>query len=478
MNIQSMHGGSYNPMVGIPGPGGQVMGPVDSSKGPGGGPAGMQPHGNMVMGGSARGNSPAGPFPPMMQGPGGPNGPMTGPPGMMAVQRMMTGPTGPGPMGRIPGPPGGPSGGPFNGANVQVKASAPNTIQYLPARPQMTAPSPRGPPSLEFLQRFTGPLANMDNNKGGHNMPFFPNGGPGGGPGQMTAMTMGMQGGGPMGQAMSGPGGQMNSQMSGPMGGMSMSMAGPMNGPIGQGMSGPNGSVGNPMMNSMGGMNGPMGSGPGGVMSPGNNMGGMNGPSGPGGMGPMSMSMPMMGMNSGPMGPQGMSMAGMRQSGPGPMMRPQQMGQMYPGPPGPGNPMTNDNMYNISGPGGPNNPNQMGMGGPGGPNQQMMMGPGPNASMYNSSNKPSPMGSGPGPSGPGGDSSMASAMSTQNQPGAPGSSVPGFKSSPFMGPTTADPNYAQQFHNFQQQLYATNTRSQMNSQTMGQNQQQTFFGHK
>jgi hypothetical protein len=28
------------------------------------------------------------------------------------------------------------------------------------------------------------------------------------------------------------------------------------------------------------------------------------------------------------------------------------------------------------------------------------------------------------------------------------------------GPTTADPNYAQQFHNFQQQLYATNTRSQ------------------
>ena len=27
-------------------------------------------------------------------------------------------------------------------------------------------------------------------------------------------------------------------------------------------------------------------------------------------------------------------------------------------------------------------------------------------------------------------------------------------------PATSDPNYAQQFHNFQQQLYATNTRSQ------------------
>ena len=37
------------------------------------------------------------------------------------------------------------------------------------------------------------------------------------------------------------------------------------------------------------------------------------------------------------------------------------------------------------------------------------------------------------------------------------------KNSPIMGgpgPNTSDPNYAQQFHNFQQQLYATNTRSQ------------------
>merc|ERR1711911_501452 len=99
----------------------------------------------------------------------GPNGPG----GMMGLPRMMGGPPGgPGGMVRAPGGPGGPglpgsgpggpggvggppSSGPFNGANVQVKASAPNTIQYLPARPQTTAPSPRGPPSLEFLQRFT-----------------------------------------------------------------------------------------------------------------------------------------------------------------------------------------------------------------------------------------------------------------------------------------------------------------------------------
>ena len=38
--------------------------------------------------------------------------------------------------------------------------------------------------------------------------------------------------------------------------------------------------------------------------------------------------------------------------------------------------------------------------------------------------------------------------------GGPG----GFKNGAFMGPTTADPNYAAQFHSFQQQLYATNTQ--------------------
>ncbi|XP_052752940.1 collagen alpha-1(I) chain-like isoform X3 [Galleria mellonella] len=68
----------------------------------------------------------------------------------------------------------GPGGGkmpPFNGANVQVKASAPNTIQYLPTRPQMACNSgPRGPPSLEFLQRVTSPMQ-LDGGKG---VQYFP----------------------------------------------------------------------------------------------------------------------------------------------------------------------------------------------------------------------------------------------------------------------------------------------------------------
>ena len=49
-------------------------------------------------------------------------------------------------------------------------------------------------------------------------------------------------------------------------------------------------------------------------------------------------------------------------------------------------------------------------------------------------------------------------------------------------PSPADPGYAQQFHNFQQQLYATNTRSSHMSQGMGggggppNSQQQNFYG--
>ncbi|XP_059622316.1 protein BCL9 homolog [Phlebotomus argentipes] len=46
----------------------------------------------------------------------------------------------------------------YNGASVQVRASAPNTIQYLPARPQMCPQMPRPPPSLDFLQRFANPM--------------------------------------------------------------------------------------------------------------------------------------------------------------------------------------------------------------------------------------------------------------------------------------------------------------------------------
>jgi len=83
------------------------------------------------------------------------------------------------------------------------------------------------------------------------------------------------------------------------------------------------------------------------------------------------------------------------------------------------------------------------MGGMGGPNPMMVP-----------CSKSSPMGMSGGPNGP-----------DPTQPLPPsGLSGNGFnKNSPIMGgpnPATSDPNYAQQFHNFQQQLYATNSRSQ------------------
>merc|ERR1719412_2019848 len=88
-----------------------------------------------------------------------------------------------------PGGPGGPGPGPMGGNDnrmlvpsscdtstnptfATVKASAPNTIQYLPTRPQYEN-RPRGPPSLDFLQRFAnpdknqpGPGGNMDGSGG------------------------------------------------------------------------------------------------------------------------------------------------------------------------------------------------------------------------------------------------------------------------------------------------------------------------
>merc|ERR1719471_2100159 len=130
------------------------------------------------------------------------------------------------------------------GTFATVKASAPNTIQYLPSRPPNSQAGPRGPPSLEFLKNFANP--GMD----GKNM------GPGG------PMSMGP--GGPMGP-------------SGPMGMDPRSM----------GPGGP-GHYGGPM-----GPDGPMGMdprsmgpgmmGPGGPMGPGGRMMGPGGPMGPGG---------------------------------------------------------------------------------------------------------------------------------------------------------------------------------------------------
>ncbi|XP_050314187.1 protein BCL9 homolog isoform X2 [Anthonomus grandis grandis] len=268
-------------------------------------------------------------------------------PNHLPMQRMMV---------RAPGP--GPS--PFNGANVQVKPNAPNTIQYLPAKGQGgAAPTgPRGPPSLDFLTRLASPMNPMMDASKMQSGPgqYFQ----GGGPGPMQGSPMGH-----MGHMEGGPG---------------MGQEPPMMGPMGVHMG--NG-TGSPMMGGSGGMG--MGSG------------------GPGpGMMPM--------MRGGP--------AGMR-----PMMRVPQMGF------GPGGP---DGMF------------------PGGP-----MGPGPNnPQMFVAGPKGSPMGMAPDASQP--------LPPSMGQGG-------GFKGAPFVGPTTSDPNYAQQYHNFQQQLYATNTRSQMGgvAQNMG-----------
>lgn len=254
------------------------------------------------------------------------------------------------PMPRMMGRP--PGGNPYNGANVQVKPNAPNTIQYLPAKSQVgAAPGPRGPPSLDFLQRFANPLSNMDSKIPTQNLQYFPGCGPNNGPMQVGSMPPHM------------------SHMDGGM---------PPDGPMG------------PMMG------GPMGNGAGSMM--GGNMGM------PGGM---------MSMMRGPMRP------------PHGMIRMPQMG--FNGPAG-GGP---DGMFNP----GPNMGN---------PNPQMFVGGPP---------KGSPMG-------------MGAPDATQPLPPSIGQNN-SFKNSPFVGPTTADPNYAQQFHNFQQQLYATTTRSQMGGQGMG-----------
>ncbi|XP_045481437.1 protein BCL9 homolog [Harmonia axyridis] len=257
-------------------------------------------------------------------------------------------------MGRPPGP------NPYNGANVQVKPNAPNTIQYLPAKPQGNNPGPRGPPSLDFLQRFANPMSGMENKMPGQNMHhYFPGCGPNSGP--MPPHMGHMEG--PMPPELGG------SMMGGPMGN------------------------GNPMMGGNMGM--------------------------PGGMIPMMRGPPMR---------------------PSAMMRIPQMG--FNGPPGPGH----DGMFNP-GPGNMGNPNpQMFVGGP----------------------KGSPMGLG----APDASQPLPPSMGQNNS----------FKSSPFVGPTTADPNYAQQFHNFQQQLYATGTRTQMGGQTMGPGpphpQQPPYFNPK
>ncbi|KAI8425698.1 hypothetical protein MSG28_011501 [Choristoneura fumiferana] len=123
----------------------------------------MDNMGGPGMGGPMEGMMSGGDFPPDMNlSPKMGGGPMGGPMGPMGPDASMMGPRMGG--GKMP---------PFNGANVQVKASAPNTIQYLPTRPQMPCNSgPRGPPSLDFLQRVTNPMQ-MDSSKG---VQYFPRG--------------------------------------------------------------------------------------------------------------------------------------------------------------------------------------------------------------------------------------------------------------------------------------------------------------
>ncbi|XP_066586402.1 protein BCL9 homolog isoform X2 [Prorops nasuta] len=235
---------------------------------------------------------------------------------------------------------GGPN--PYNGANVQVKPSAPNTIQYLPARPNV-GHVPRGPPSLDFLQRFTNPISNLEPKMQNPsvNLQYFPNGcvpnnmGPHGGPMSSNINTSGIPG--------MGPSPRMDGQ--------------PMNTTVGV----------HPSMRPMGNMR------------------------------PQPNLMRMQHMVGGGVFPGG-------SMDPDKVFPPDMVGQV--------GSQANPGMYV-----------------PGG-------------------NKGSPMGLGPPPE------------ATQPLPPSMGGGASNFKNSPFVGsgPTMSDPNYAQQFHNFQQQLYATGTR--------------------
>ncbi|KAF4533444.1 hypothetical protein B566_EDAN001170 [Ephemera danica] len=377
------------------------------------GPPGPPPTGNyqgppphmsgQMPPGMCSGHGPGG-TPPMMtsvaqQSPSPKPPGMSAPPGMMMMQPQPPrgSPPVPGHGQAYPGmPPMGPqqrmmlNRPPYNGANIQVKASTPNTIQYLPARPQSSNQVPRGPLNIDFL-RFASPLSNLDNKVPTHNLQYFPTNN---GQGNVNSnVTMGgpnvpMSMGGPGSQHMGGPGSQ---HMGGPV-------SGNMNNPMG-----PMGSAGGIPSNGQ-------------ILGPNMPMGGMNGPANMGNIRPPRP--------------------------PSAMMR---------GPP---------NMYQQAPvmPGGP--PPQANLG----PDQQVFgsqSGPNPAATMFVPGAKASPMGHAPDASQP-----LPPSMGQASN----------FKNSPFIGPTTADPNYAQQFHNFQQQLYATNTRSQMNNQAISQNQQ--FFGTK
>lgn len=115
--------------------------------------------------------------------------------------------------------------------------------------------------------------------------------------------------------------------------------------------------------------------------------------------------------------------------------------------------------------------------GMGGPMGSPMPGLGPPMAlpdMYSRAPGPNSMGNGPGPNmvGPPGNFLPPGPVSSKgNAPvgamhGDGGQSFGNFKQ-PF--PNTSDPNYAAQFHNFQQQLYATNTRNSATNPRMTSN---------
>ncbi|XP_050530003.1 protein BCL9 homolog [Daktulosphaira vitifoliae] len=387
-----MYGGPTGGNGGMPsmGPGGGGM----SSMGPGGGgmpsmgPGGGMPPSMMnsgsggipsPMGISGRNGSVGGMMP--MNSCGGPLSPKS-----MMLQQQQYQQQQQRLMPRIPA-----SGQQYNGgANIQVKPSAPNTIQYLPNNsrggPRGAPPPSQQQPGLDFLQRFatggpsggSGPMSTMDGGKmPGHNLQYFPGSG-GGGVGYNNS---------------GGNGGGIND--------MICSGSGP---PVGGMPSGP--------LNNIGGRPGMMRGGPAGMIR----MGGLG--------------MASNNYNPGGGGPDGMFGGG----GPPPHHHAQQQ------------------MMMMGGGGGPNGP----------PSQQhkggMMAGPGPPPD----ATQPLPPSMGGGAPGPG--------------PGYRGGPVGTANS--FIGPTTADPNYAQQFHNFQQQLYATNTRGGSGGGPGGPQQQQQFFVSK
>ena len=321
-------------------------------------------------------------------------------------------------------------------ANVQIQAKAPNTIQYLPARPPDTqhnmVPSKR--PDLDFMQRFAAPIGNMENKTPTSKMQYFPQPGQGMPPGpHERSSPFGNPGCGPMGPS-SGPGvpAGMIPQRRGSLVEFPPDMrgAGPM-GPM-AGMGSPEHIPGSPMNNHpMSNMNNMPGNmppeaammGPGGMGMSAEGMMAMEGMGSPGVMGPgmshpnsppyMDGHEPMMGGNMMQGGPPHMSPRGHGvHSAHGPMMGPGGHPGGHPEMMTAGPARIAAEMANYGPMSRHSNPNSMRMHSQGNPNMPPYAGMGP--------------GSGPGGPGPAGN-----------------------------------PRYSEQYQQFQQQLYSQGRPRQM-----------------